>query len=140
MRFQRFRRYSYTATARKSAAILRRQQAERNRLPLFADEIASTQRSVDAEHGHRAQAWEAAQLEQRAMRAGLWRRARTELNRFDPGTRALLARYWNHNRWYPGTPEYLLSVLHMHREGRLNLDVPGMLSASRVSHLQAQGA
>ena len=49
MRFKRYGRYPFNDTPRKRAAVLRKQRNEREALPLFADQIAGEQPSVDAE-------------------------------------------------------------------------------------------
>ncbi len=126
MRFARLEHHAYEATARKSAAILRRQKRERDALPLFADLVASEQLPVDVEHEQRRQRWESYHLQERARRVRDWRRARSELRNFPSPERERLTWYWNHHRWFPAVPSYLLSALHMYREGRLNLDAPGM--------------
>lgn len=136
MRFLRVERHYYTATARKSAAILRTQRAARNLLPLFAELIAEGQRSVEEEHDHRAQARELAQAEWRARRAAKWQQGRAEFSRFDSALRRHLLDHWNRHRWLPGTPEYLLTMLHMQRTGRLDLDTPGMTHPKPVAHAQ----
>lgn len=127
MRFQRYARYAYRATPRKSAAILRRQRREREALPLFAAQVASCQLSVDDEHRLRTMAAEASQREWRAMLARDWRRARAELRNFDPALRRQLLDHWNRHRWLPGTPGYLLNMLHRYRTGRLDLYAPGQV-------------
>ena len=55
MRFRRWPRpTAYADTPRKRAAFLRKQRLECEALPLFADEIAATQRGFD-ENGNGAQ-------------------------------------------------------------------------------------
>lgn len=132
MRFQRYGRYAYAATPRKSAAILRSQRRERERYPLFADVIAHEQRPVEEVHNQRAQRWAEHEIQDRARRAADWRRARAELRAVEPpALRAQLARWWNFHRWFPGVPSYLLTMLHMWRHGRLDLDAPNMLASTR---------
>jgi hypothetical protein len=129
MRFQRHVRHVYEPTDRKGAAILRRQRKERDALPLFAAEIASGQLTVAEEHRLRTLAWEKSQREWRARLAREWRQARAELVTFPPAEREQLLRHWNRHRWLPGTPGYLLNMLHRHRTGRLDMSLPGMTTA-----------
>ena len=46
MRFIRSARHPFTDTARKRAALVRRQKADRDALPLFAAEIAALEASI----------------------------------------------------------------------------------------------
>lgn len=132
MRFQKMTRHAYVATSRKSAAILRRQANDRAALPLFAEVIAAEQCSVDEVHAQRAAAWAASELEDRARRARDWRRARRALCEIEPAeVRERLRDFWDRHRWFPATPSYLLSMLHMWRNNRLDLDAPGMLVPRR---------
>lgn len=132
MRFQKMSRHSYVPTSRKSAAILRRQAQDRAALPLFAEMIAAEQPSVDEVHARRAAAWEASEREDRARRAHDWRRARRSLREIEPiEMRERLRDFWDRHRWFPGTPSYLLSMLHMWRTGRLDMEAPGMLNPRR---------
>ena len=43
MRFHRFGKYEFRDTERKRAAFARKQKAEREALPLFADQVAAEQ-------------------------------------------------------------------------------------------------
>ena len=51
MRFHRFGKYEFRDTERKRAAFARKQKAEREALPLFADQVAAEQIDVDEERG-----------------------------------------------------------------------------------------
>lgn len=127
-------RHTYVPTSRKSAAILRRQAQDRDALPLFAEMIAAEQPSVDQVYARRAAAWEASEREGRATRARDWRRACRALREIEPiAMRERLRDFWNRHRWFPATPSYLLSILHMWRNQRLDLDAPGMLVPRRGS-------
>ena len=133
MRFQKMARHTYVATPRKSAAILRRQRKDREALPLFADQIAAEQLPVEDVHAMRARAWTESEREGRAQQARDWQRARAALRQIEPPeARVRLLDFWNRHRWFPATPSYLLSMLHMWRHDRLDLDAPGMLIPRRA--------
>src|SRR5271163_274730 len=57
----------------------RRQQIEREALPLFAATIAAAQPTVDAAMNQRAASWTQQEQKDRAYRAAKWRQARTRL-------------------------------------------------------------
>jgi hypothetical protein len=57
MRFIKSTRHPFTDTSRKRAALARKQKAEREALPLFADEIAAGQKSPDDVMQARAESW-----------------------------------------------------------------------------------
>ncbi|MEO5326423.1 hypothetical protein PV773_24200 [Mesorhizobium sp. CC13] len=80
MRFRRWHRPEpYGDTPRKRAAFLRKQRLAREALPLFADDIAVTQHSVEEEMARRAVSWDAAERERRSQRAARWREGRARL-------------------------------------------------------------
>lgn len=123
MRFHRFGKYEFRDTERKRAAFARKQKAEREALPLFADQVAAEQIDVDEEMTARRLQWERHQAIDRKRRADKWREARRRLNGYQgPVRRALLA-YWQGCKW-PADPSYFLSMLHMYDTGRLSLDIP----------------
>lgn len=119
MRFDRFGQYEYQDTHRKRAAFLRKQVKEQQRYPLFAEQIAAEQIGVDQEMAQRTANWSKRFAEDRARRAMKWREARAKLAQHPD--RAELAAYWQRCRW-PGDPTYLLSMLHMYDNGRLDLN------------------
>lgn len=123
MRFHRYGKYEFRDTERKRAAFARKQKAEREALPLFADQVAAEQIDVDEEMTARRLQWERHQAIDRKRRADKWREARRRLNDYQgPVRRALLA-YWQECKW-PADPSYFLSMLHMYDTGRLSLDIP----------------
>jgi hypothetical protein len=128
MRFKRWPRSDYEATARKSAAILRKQRLECAAYPLFADQIAAEQPDVQHVHAQRAMRWRRSEARDRAWRAGRWRKARAWLNRYPEGTRVQLLDFWNRHRWFPADPSYLLMMLNMYDTGRLDLAADHMLT------------
>lgn len=120
MRFHRFFTYAFEDTPRKRAAVLRKQRAEREALPLFADQIAEAQEGVDSVMAARAALWTVEQRAARERRARQWRRARGRLASYPQPIRGELRAYWQRCRW-PADPAYLLCMLRMHDHGRLEL-------------------
>ena len=131
MRFTRFGTYPFKDTLRKRAALLRKQRAEREALPLFADQIAVEQEPVDEVMSARAALWNKQQHQERAVRATDWRRARKRLALYPQPIRGELLAYWQRCTW-PADPTYLLCMLHMHDQGRLDLN-PVYLSAEELA-------
>jgi hypothetical protein len=123
MRFKKRERYgAFEDTTRKRAAAGRAQQKQRDALPLFAEQIAEAQPSIDQVMAGRAAQWEKVEAQQRSSRAAAWREARRRLARFDDTTRGVVLAYWNGHRWLPGDPSYLLDTMHSFERGRLVLD------------------
>jgi len=80
MRFRRWPRPEpYGDTSRKRAAFLRKQRLQREALPLFAEQIAAGQHSVDEEMARRAIWWDEAERHRRDQRAAWWRKGRARL-------------------------------------------------------------
>ena len=121
MRFKRQRRFAFADSSRKRAALRRKQQKEREALPLFADQIAASQPSEDDVMQSRAKAWAAREDRDRAGRAAKWRQARQRLSVMSPKERRVLRRAWNCAP-YPADPVYLLGFLHSYDVGRFTLD------------------
>mgnify|MGYP000188662194 CR=1 FL=1 len=121
MRFKRWQRHPFTDTSRKRAALRRKQQREREALPLFADQIAESQPSEDEVMANRAVQWAAQELRDRNRRAQLWLKARARINALSANERAVLRRAWDCAP-YPADPVYLLDVLHSVSVGRFTLD------------------
>lgn len=122
MRFKRYGVVPFRDTARKRAAALRRQQRERDALPLFADQVASMQQPIDEEMEVRRGAWDAQQIRTRRSRAEQWRMVRARLRAYPSAVRVQLLAYWNGHRYLPGDPEYLACVMHSYDRGTLILD------------------
>lgn len=118
MRFKRVERFPFVDTPRKRAALARKQQRERDALPLFAGEIADEQPGPDEVMASRAKAWAAQEAAMRARDAGDWRRARAKLASYPEPARTALRDYWQVCGW-PATGSYLLTMLNMHDTGRL---------------------
>lgn len=121
MRFDRFGQYEYQDTRRKRVAFLRKQVKEQERYPLFAEQIAAEQIDVDQEMAQRKAGWSKRFAEDRAQRAQKWRLGRAKLAQH--ASRDELLAYWQRCHW-PGDPSYLLSMLHMYDDGRLDLNPP----------------
>lgn len=124
MRFVKAQRHGpFVDTSRKRAALRRKQRLEREALPLFADQVAAQQPSEDDVMAARAVRWDRWQDDYRAQRAALWRRARQRLAAYGENTRRILRHLWN-TAPYPGTPGYLLDMLHSFDVGRLDPENP----------------
>lgn len=121
MRCKRQKRFAFTDTGRKRAALRRKQERERAALPLFAEEIAAGQPCADDVMQARAKAWEDQEGRDRARRARDWRAARATLAAMSPKERRVLRRAWNCAP-YPADPTNLAGFLHSYRMGRFSLD------------------
>lgn len=121
MRFRKCQRHSFTDTSRKRAALRRKQQKEREALPLFAEQIAEAQPCEDAVMAARAEKWAQNEARSRACRAARWREARARLAALSDNERAVLTAAWNCAP-YPADPVYLLDFLHGYSVGRFSLD------------------
>ena len=121
MRFIRSRRHPFTDTPRKRAALRRKQEVERAALPLFAAEIAASQKSPDDVMQACAAAWAARAARSRQRRADQWRRARRLIDAMPPRQRRRVRAAWN-GAPYPADPVYLLDFLHSLEAGRIALD------------------
>ena len=123
MRFHRFGKYEFRDTERKRAAFARKQKAEREALPLIADQVAAEQIDVDEEMTARRLQWERQQATDRKRRADKWREARRRLNGYQEPARGALLAYWRGCKW-PADLSYFLSMLHLYDTGRLSLNIP----------------
>ena len=133
MRFIKSTRHPFTDTSRKRAALARKQKAEREALPLFADEIAAGQKSTDDVMQARAEAWAISQHQTRMRRAANWRKARREIDAMPPRMRTKLRAAWN-GAPYPADPVYLLDFLHGLRVGRYSVDDLPFTPRKRNAH------
>lgn len=121
MRFSRgFRVTAYEPTSRKLAAVKRRQRLDREKFPLFADEIAEGQPDPEQVLIDRAVHWIERQQARRDDLAQQWREARAQLRALPDDRRAAFVRYWNRSK-YPGDASYLKSALRMFERGDLVL-------------------
>lgn len=124
MRFRRWHRPEpYADTSRKRAAFHRKQRLEREALPLFADQIASTQHDVDEEMARRAIWWGEFERERRDERAAWWRKGRARLFAMPDGLRARVRTVWR-SCPYPADPASFADFLHQIVIGRLDPDNP----------------
>lgn len=120
MRHNKYGHYGYNDTARKRAAFLRKQQKQREAYPLFSDQIAEEQISVDNEFAARKVNYDKHIVEARHNRAKDWIRARQKLRSYPEEVRKELYAYWQRCRW-PADPSYLLSMMLMYDTNRLDL-------------------
>lgn len=121
MRFKRWLRHPFMDTSRKRAALRRKQQREREALPLFADQIAEAQPSEDEVMEARAVQWSAQEVRDRNRRARSWIEARARIDALSLNEKAVLRRAWNCAP-YLADPVYLLDFLHSFSIGRFTLD------------------
>lgn len=120
MRFRRWHRSApYGDTSRKRAAFLRKQRLQREALPLFAEEIAAGQLSVDEEMARRAVWWDEAERERRRQRAAWWRKGRARLFALPDTLRARVREIWRACP-YPADPASFADFLHQIAVGKLN--------------------
>lgn len=125
MRFLPYAKASpFEDTRRKRLALARKQRLERESLPLFAEQIAAEQPDADTVMAQRSDLWGRQQQANRERQAANWRRARTQLASYSDNVRSTLRALWNEAP-YPGTPVYLLDMLHSYDAGRFDLDNPG---------------
>ena len=111
MRFKPYPKGDFSWTPRKAAAVLRKQQRERDELPLFADVVAASQPSVEAVQARRAEQWAKSEKGMRQYRANKWRKVRARLASIDQPDRQAILVHWNQKALYPGDPSYLTYVL-----------------------------
>lgn len=121
MRFIKSTRHPFNDTSRKRAALARKQKAEREALPLFANQIAASQKSPNDVMQARAAAWAVSEHQARMRRAANWRQARREIDAMPPRMRRKVPAAWN-GAPYPADPVYLLDFLHELRVGRYSVD------------------
>ena len=121
MRFIKSTRHPFNDTSRKRAALARKQKAEREALPLFANQIAASQKSPNDVMQARAAAWAVSEHQARMRRAANWRQARREIDAMPPRMRRKVRAGWN-GAPYPAVPVYLLDFLHELRVGRYSVD------------------
>jgi hypothetical protein len=120
MRFKPSPRHAFNDTSRKRAAVRRRQQNERDALPLLAAMIEAEQPTLDDVMTARAASWAQQEQKDRAHRAAKWREARRKLTSYRDDVRPALLAFWQRCGW-PADPVYLLEMLHMFNTGQLEL-------------------
>lgn len=120
MRFRRWHRPEpYGDTPRKRAAFRRKQRLEREALPLFAEQIASTQHCVDAEMARRVVWWSEFERDWRNDRAAWWRKGRARLFALPDALRGLVRQIWR-TCPYPADPASFADFLHQIAVGKLD--------------------
>jgi hypothetical protein len=117
MKFHRaFRVTPYEPTSRKRAAVVKRQRLDRDKFPLFADEIAEGQDDPDQVLADRAVSWVERQRQRRSHLAREWIEARARLSALPDDERAAFIRFWNRSK-FPKDAGYLKTVLHCYARG-----------------------
>lgn len=124
MRFQRLERHEFQDTKLKRLAYARKLRREIDRHPLFAEEISAQQKPVDDEMMARARRWAEQEIRDRNRQAADWRRARQKLRSYPGPVKAAIKHKWQHCEW-PANPKYLLSMMHMYDNGRLDIENRG---------------
>ena len=119
MRFDRFGRHAYEWTPRKEAAAARRLRKERESAPLFAEQIAELQPSLESIRATRLAAVAKTEVNQRARLAAGWRKIRSEVQVIPAADRKAVLAYWNQHKHFPGTPFYLGYVVRQYHAGGL---------------------
>lgn len=119
MRFDRYGRNAYEWTSRKEAAAARKLRKERESAPLFADEIAERQPSLEEIRDARLAAVAKTERNHRARLAEGWRTVRSKVRQIPLPDRAVVLDYWNTHRHFPGTPFYLGYVVRQYIAGGL---------------------
>lgn len=110
--------YAYERTNRKLKAAERRLRLDREKFPLFAEEIGESQPSPEELLDARARSFVTHQQDNRDRAARNWWQARAELRAIPEPDRSAFIRYWNRSKC-PGNATYLLTYMNMFRDGRL---------------------
>lgn len=92
------------------AAARRSLTKERNKHPMFADQFVTE--TPEERLDRQDQAADAAWRELRKLKAQSWRRARRSLFSLPQDQRQAITQEWNQHKWLPGSPEYLLDLIH----------------------------
>lgn len=94
MKFKRYDRYEpVNLSERKAALFLRKQERERQKYPLFQDQIAVA--SLEAEASRRIQAQHATEQRMRAFHARVWHEARRDYFAATQDQRRAVLAMWN---------------------------------------------
>lgn len=121
MRYKPSPRHPFEVTERKRSALRRKQQRERDALPLFAEQIAAHQPCEDQVMENRAIAAHEQEVRDRNARAAQWRDARRQIDAFPRRLRRALRLAWDCAP-YPADPSRLLGFLVGFGSGRVDLD------------------
>lgn len=111
MRFKRYPNHAFEWTRRKELAAVRKLAKVRERAPLFADQIAELQPSIEQVRSARVEAWDRTDRSMRDRRARHWREVRARLALVPAGDRLQLRRYWDEHPAFPGDLFYLSYVV-----------------------------
>lgn len=99
MLFDHYPRYEgFRDTPRKRSAVLRKQRIEREALPLFAEQIAAMQPSVNEVMAKRSLQADVFEVERRKFKAKWWRIARQSYYRLPAEQRMKVLTRWR--RWW----------------------------------------
>ncbi len=109
----------FAETPRKLTNIARKQQRERDALPLLGPLIAEGQPTPTQEIQSYARRWHQAQMNRRAELAQVWKRARTRLYSLPPAARQTARRSWNASP-YPKSAYSFADFIHSIVTGKTN--------------------
>lgn len=112
MKFNRLVAFDWSWSARKEAALKRKQANEVARLALFAEEVKSELESVEDIIAARQQQYLIRAQQERNDRAAAWRSARAKLFQLPKEHRLFLRRKWRHSKWITREPHYLADMIH----------------------------
>src|SRR3546814_3646832 len=125
--------YAYERTNRKLKAAERRLRLDREKFPLFAEEIGESQPSPEELLDARARSFVTHQQDNRDRAARNWWPARVELRAIPDPDRAAFIRFWNRCKC-PGNGSYLLTYMNMFRDGRSAEHTSELQSLMRISY------
>lgn len=117
MRFHKRHRHPFTDTSRKRSFIPIKHRREQEKFPLFAAEIAESQRPVDEIMADRAIRWERAEKEARSRHARAWINYRRALRMLPAHERHAWLEYYYRVR-FPLDPGYMHATLNDFLRGR----------------------
>ena len=130
MRFDPYGRFEPTWTARKLASAERRLKQEREAFPLFADDIAAMQPTIEAIRDKRLMLANKTMADQRQQLAINWRNVRVKVLAIPAPDRLMLLAYWKKSP-YPGKPFYLGYVVKKYAtEGLAAFELPSACAAT----------
>lgn len=105
MRFHREEKIPFEWTHRKAAAALLKQKREREAMPLFASQVAATQRPIDEVRVTRERNWNEGTLKWRNQLAASWRHSRRALRALPLTEKQKCLAEWNAGKC-PSKSEY----------------------------------
>jgi len=113
MRFRRegFKPGPRGITPRRLAAAKRALQRQREKLPLFADEIARSQPTPEERIRKHDETWERHKKSIRSFVANQWCEGRRKLRAMPKAEQKKLLDYWNNHKFLPASSEYFADLV-----------------------------